>query len=100
MATLALSAAVKTALSELPRDRSLLTSVWRRLEDAADDPERWTEFPAPFPHSPKTRLFAFDAYDSSGRRWAFSALFVTIPDDLEAIQLAYNDAADEYPEPE
>lgn len=82
---------------ELPRNAQLLRLVWRRMEEAADDPDGKTEYPPPLPHRQDARLLTFSAHDSGGRRWAFSVLFIDVADGLKAIAFEFNDAS-EYPD--
>jgi hypothetical protein len=96
MARLTFSQTAQDALARLPRDRTLLTAVWRYLEQAANDPDQFTE-PAPFPHRPDRLLCTFRVYDTAGQPWAFSVLFARSEDVMQVTTLAFNSAAD-YPD--
>jgi hypothetical protein len=96
MARLTFSEFAKEQIADLPRDRTLLMAVWRYLEQAADDPDRYTES-APLPHRPDRLLCAFRAYDTAGHQWAFSVLFAPSDDALQATYFAFN-RADDYPD--
>ena len=69
-------------LRDLPRDRSLLKVLFRRIEEAADDPDRFTE-PAVYPFRADRRMSNFAAYDTAGKRWGFTVLFAVSDDAVE-----------------
>lgn len=96
MASLTFSDYAKESVAKLPRDKGLLTAVWRHLEHAANDPDAHTEFPAPPPHRPDRRLCHFECADTSGATWAFSVLMADVPGGLLVTVLTFNRSAD-YP---
>lgn len=95
MARLTFSDAAKEQVAALPRDATLLRAVWRYLEQAANDPNQFTE-PAPFPHRQDRRLCVFRAADAARNEYAFSVLFARTDDEMRATYFAFNSTA-EYP---
>ena len=69
-------------LRDLPRDPALLKVLYRRIEEAADDPGRFTE-PAAYPFRADRRMSNFVAFDTAGRRWGFTVLFAVDDDAVE-----------------
>ena len=69
-------------IRELPRDSVLLASVFRRLEEAADDPERFTE-PGVYPVPVDRRMMNFAASDLAGRPWHFTVVVAVTDATLE-----------------
>jgi hypothetical protein len=96
MAKLTISPTASATLKQLPPDKTLLMAIWRHLQQVADDPDAHTE-PAPFPYRQDRRLCAFRASDTSGREWAFSALFAVSDDEVTLTVIHYNADAGDYP---
>jgi len=96
MATLTFSDTAKEGIAMLPRDKTLLTAVWRHLEQAADDPDTFTE-PAPFPFRPDRRLCAFRCYNTAGRQWAFSVILAVVEGGLH-VTVFMSNPSDDYAE--
>jgi hypothetical protein len=96
MARLTFSQTAQEQIAELPRDGVLLRAVWRHLEQAADDPDQFTE-PAPLPHRPDRLLCTFRAADAARNEYAFSVLFARIGDEMRVTYFAFNTTAD-YPD--
>ena len=66
-------------LRELPADAHLRRTVWRRIEEAADDPDRHTE-PGKYP---VRRMLNFVAFDAAGKRWGFTVVVAVTADAFE-----------------
>jgi hypothetical protein len=90
MASLTFSVEAEETIALLPRDRELLTGVWKQLELAAEDPAFYTIFPPPFPHRQDRRLFDFRVDDSNGDEWAFSVLFSDEGDQMRVTRFDFN----------
>ena len=95
MPTLRFSEVAQESIAELPKDQTLLRAVWRFLEQAANDPDRFTS-PAPFPHRSDRLLCTFRVGDTAGQEWAFSVTFAVLGDVMLATTLTFNSTAD-YP---
>jgi hypothetical protein len=95
MIRLTFSHVAKLQVGQLPRDRALLLAVQRRLEAAANDPDRFTE-PAPLPHRPDSLLRAFRAAGSREAEYAFTVLFARTADEMRVACFAFN-TTEEYP---
>ena len=80
---------------ELPRDAVLLRAIWHHLEQAASDPDQFTE-PAPLPHRPDRLLYVFRAVDTRRNEYAFSVLFAHTDDEMRVTYFAFNSTED-YP---
>jgi hypothetical protein len=98
MARLSFSPSAQLQIRELPRDAVLLKAVWRHLEQAANEPDKYTE-PAPFPHRGDRLLCVFHAADIARKEYGFSVLFAPKEGEMEVTYFAFNTTAD-YPDVE
>ena len=76
------------SIGELPRDEVLLKALFRHLEDAADDPERYTE-PGVYPVAPHRRMLNAKLFNLARKPWHFTIVLAVTDEALEVLVVRY-----------
>ncbi len=76
------------SIGELPRDPVLLKALFRHLEDAADDPDRYTE-PGVHPVARHRRMLNAELTDAAREPWHFSIVMAVTDEVLEVLVVRY-----------
>lgn len=78
----------KSQIRELPRDKVLLKALFRHFEDAANDPDRYTE-QGVYPVPSHRRMINAELFDLSGKSWYFTIVFRVTDEVLEVRVVRY-----------
>lgn len=79
----------KENIRALPHDSQLLDTLFGYLEDAADDPDRYTERGAANMVLPHLRVVNAEIYDLAGKPWQFVVVVAVTDEALEVRTVRY-----------